>query len=486
MWINALRRVLASRGLPCRPTVLAGVLGASLAAFASASEASRPNFVVIISDDQGSSDLSLYPPSFPFIPPYESQDKLEGRVGLLVDTPNIDSLAHDGVRINRFYVQPHCLPTRASFYTGALDHAWMYRADWFGRDSIPADTPTIAERFQEADYQTVLLGKWQLGRAPHAHPNAKGFEHFYGFLGGWIDYFAKTGDTRGEFDWQRNGSSVFQDVGRWAPTQLVDEALELLEERDQFDDERPLFLVLSFPSPHGPISAPPEFIEEACEVSRFACYYRAAINAMDVEVGRLLDALDEHGLTDDTLVMFFTDNGGGWNYPFRGTKFSTYEGGIRVGALARFPGRLRRDVKHPIQVQDLWATFERAANLERRAPPTSVDRWRALRGRGPSQPWRPMFFSNRRDDCINCCCWLWYAHWRKSSAVLVGPWKLHKGRDFTGPPHDEQPVAGTEFLELYNVRRDPREAEDLLEGHPWLRDFLSFLIDWWDPPVETL
>jgi hypothetical protein len=138
------------------------------------------------------------------------------------------------------------------------------------------------------------------------------------------------------------------------------------------------------------------------------------------------------------------------------------------------------------QKQELWATFESAAGLPRRAPRSSVDRWRALQGHGPSEPWRPMFFSNRRDDCVNCCCGLRFAPWHKRSAVLLGPWKLHKGRDFRGPSYAERPVPGTEVLELYNIKWDPAEQEDLLEGHEWLRDFLIAILDWWDPPFESL
>ena len=441
---------------------------------------SGPNFVVIMSDDQGSSDLSLYPPA--------SLDEGERR-GNLVHTPNLDSLAEEGVRLERFYVQPYCLPTRASLMTGALHEAWMFRGDTIGKDAIPADTPTIAERFQDAGYQTVLLGKWHVGRAPHAHPNAKGFEHFYGFLGAFIGYYDKLGDE-GRHDWQRNGTAVLEDAGEWAPTQLVDEAIALFEERKQREDTRPFMVFLSMPAPHGPLSAPPDILEATCAESTLRCLYRATVNSMDIEVGRFLEALDDYGYRDDTFVIYFTDNGGGGvasNRPFRGHKFDTLEGGVRVGAYARFPGQLRRKVvHHPMQVQDLWATFERAADLDRRAPSTSVDRWRAITGREGSQPWRPMFFSNRLDICPGCCCLLAFAPWRKSSALIVGSWKIHKGRDFEGPPSAQAPIPGTEFVELYHLPSDTREENNLVEDLPWVQGFLSWLIGWWDPPFETL
>jgi len=429
--------------------------------------APRPNILVIMSDDQGSFDLSLR--------------------GSGIRTPNIDSIARDGVELTHFYTQPFCVPTRAAFMTGVSDQPWMYRIQRLA-ELLPPDMPTLAERFQRGGYETALMGKWHLGLAPESHPNVRGFDHFYGHLGGLIDYFTKESFDivipTGEHDWQRNGVQVFEDG--YATTQIADETIALLEARVEEGDRRPFFYFVSFNAPHGPWSAPEEALLPGCTVG--LCVYRAVVEQMDREIGRILAALDDLALDGETVVFFLIDNGGSSftnNGPFRRGKFQTLEGGIRVPAFVRYPRRLlRHQVNAPMHVQDLWATFEAAAGLHKESPSTSVNRWLSVQGYGRRHR-PPMFFSNQRADCEAGC----FSHFvrpfgvffTRSSAVIRWPWKLRVQETLFG----NLVVLDSQSFELYNLRRDPYEDFDRAADRPELVRRLGAELMSWESQGEA-
>lgn len=415
----------------------------------------RPNILVIVADDLGSTDMSF-------------------RGDATVHTPNIDRLAEEGLYLGRFYSQPWCAPTRAALLTGAAPRAWAFRM------SIPPETRTIARRFQDAGYQTALIGKWHLGVDGESHPNEMGFDHFYGLLGGFIHYYTKKGPIG--YDWQRNGVKVEEDG--YSTTLLGLEAERFITDRDA---TRPFFVFLSFNAVHGPLSAPAEAIQwhrenTACLfLGEGRCLAAAVTGEMDAEIGRVLDALEAEGIADETLIVFFSDNGGlppfSYNGGLRGGKGSTYEGGIRVGALMRWPGVIEPgSTAQVVQTQDLYATFEHAARLPRRAPRESVDRWRQIWQRHPRYRTRrhePLFFTSRPPACIGCG----YGPGPRFSAVIDGNWKVVTS-EWIAP--EEIPIPGTQTFALFDLETDPKERIDESANRPEIAARLLRRLQRWE------
>lgn len=311
----------------------------------------RPNIVHIIADDLGWNDVGFH--------------------GSEIQTPRIDQLASESVILDRFYVTPICSPTRA----GALTGRYPFRFGIWGgvvsptkRHGLPPSELTTPELLAAGGYRRrAIFGKWHLGLASMKfHPLRHGFTEFYGHYNGAIDYFSRM--RFGQLDWHRNVESVHEEG---YSTDLVgDESVDFIDRQDKRD---PFYLLVTFNAPHSPIQAKPTDLQpygfdpqgprapntdaRIAKREKFANYgvrgkgntvrqtFAAMTSAMDRNVGRILDALDRNGLTDNTLVIFHSDNGGdpkhgGDNLPLRGEKFSTWEGGVRVVAMIRWPARL--------------------------------------------------------------------------------------------------------------------------------------------------
>ena len=293
-----------------------------------------PNFVYILSDDQGWKDVG-----------YHGSD---------IQTPNIDALANGGARLEQFYAQPMCTPTRAALMTGrypfryGLQTAVVASNHTYG---LPTDEWLLPQALKDAGYETAIVGKWHLGHAdPKYWPRQRGFDYQYGPLIGEIDYF--THEQHGVVDWYRDNKRI-EEPG-YSTTLLGDDAVKLI---DAHDVNTPLFLYLTFNAPHTPYQAPQAYLDRYQDISdpsRRA--YAAMITAMDDQIGRVVDALDKKRMRDDTLIVFQSDNGGTRNAmfagegdmskikipvdngPYRDGKGSLYEGGTRVVALANWPG----------------------------------------------------------------------------------------------------------------------------------------------------
>jgi len=289
-----------------------------------------------------------------------------------IDTPSIDRLAKEGMELHRFYTTPICSPTRAAMMTGRdpmrLGVAYAVILPWHNIGIHP-DEHFMPESFRAAGYQTAIVGKWHLGHAQQTyHPNQRGFEHFYGHLHTEVGYFPPFSNQGGK-DFQRNGVSI-DDQG-YETFLLADEASRYIRERDQ---ERPFFLYMPFIAPHTPLDAPDDLkakyanleddrkparsnnTDQTRKIAKLMLIpsarpmYAAVVDAMDQAVGRVLATLDEQGIADDTIVLFFSDNGGAAyaiggadNVPLRGGKGETFEGGIRVVASMRWPGKIPAD-----------------------------------------------------------------------------------------------------------------------------------------------
>jgi arylsulfatase A-like enzyme len=272
-------------------------------------------------------------------------------------------LASEGLELQRFYVYPVCSPTRAAFITGQMPRRFGIIHPLGPREpGLPADLPTLPRTLQSSGYQTFLVGKWHLGS--QSPPLKSGFDHFYGFMNAEVDYFKHTG-RGGILDWQRNGQPL--DEQGYSTRLLSDEAIRLLEKRDV---KRPFFLEVAFNAPHFPLSAPEEYLAKYKNQSPQMATYAAVVDALDGAIGRILASLDRQGLRDNTLVVFFSDNGasgreGGSNRPFRAGKATVFEGGIHTPCLMRWPGHLKAGIatQMPVSVQDLFPTLAAAAGV---------------------------------------------------------------------------------------------------------------------------
>ena len=313
-----------------------------------------PNVVVILTDDQGWGDLSI-----------------NGNRNL--STPNIDRLGNEGLTLENFYVCQVCAPTRAEFLTGRYHPKTGVSGVSTGQERLNVDETTIADVFKKSGYATGAFGKWHNGTQPPYHPNYRGFDEYYGFTSGhWGHYFSPPLDHNGEV--VRGNGYVVDD--------FTDKALEFIET----NQARPFFCYIPYNTPHSPMQIHDRFydkFENADIERRFRdpemedlMMTRAALamcENIDWNVGRVLSKLDQLELSEDTIVLFFSDNGGAAyalggadNVPLRGGKGETFEGGIRVVSVVRWPAELEPGVRFSsiMSAMDVFPTLAAAAGIE--------------------------------------------------------------------------------------------------------------------------
>jgi len=291
----------------------------------------RPNVVILLSDDQGWGDLSVH-----------------GNINLT--TPNIDSLARDGALFDRFFVCPVCAPTRAELLTGRYHPRGGVHGVTTGAERLNLDEKTIGETFKAAGYATAAFGKWHNGTQYPYHPNARGFDEFYGFCSGhWGNYFDPILEHNGKI--VRGNGFIIDD--------LTDHALAFIEQ----NRNRPFFCYLPYNTPHSPFQVPDGFYEKHKdnpikmrnrdpkleELDKTRCVLAMCEN-IDWNVGRVLQKIDQLQLAGNTIVLYFSDNGpNSWRFNggMKGRKGSTDEGGVRVPCLIRWPGHIKPGTKIP-------------------------------------------------------------------------------------------------------------------------------------------
>ena len=399
--------------------------------------APRPHIVYILSDDQGWKDVGFH--------------------GSEIKTPTLDKLAQGGVRLEQFYSQPMCTPSRAALMTGRYPHRYGLQTlviPSAGTYGLPTDEWLLPQALKEAGYRTAIVGKWHLGHADRKYwPRQRGFDDQYGPMLGEIDYF--THSAHGKRDWFRNNQPVVE-TG-YVTHLLGQDAVRLIEGHDP---RVPLFLYLTFTAPHAPYQAPKEYLDQYAHVADPAHRaYGAMITAMDAEIGRVLDALARRKMLDDTLVVFQSDNGGprsaqftgevdmskstipADNGPFRDGKASLYEGGTRVVALASWPGHVKPGsvVDQPIHMVDMYPTLAglAGASLAKTKPLDGVDVWPTISEGQPSP----------RTEVV-------YDVEPFRAAVRKGPWKLVWQATLPSK------------VELFDLMQDPSEKTNLADANP--------------------
>lgn len=309
-----------------------------------------PHIVFILADDLGWDDVSFHGSS-------------------QIPTPNMDVLAADGIMLHNYYVQPMCTPSRAALMTGlypirtGMQH-WVIRsAEPWG---LPLELKLLPEHLKDLGYSTHLVGKWHLGYFEKEYtPTYRGFDTFYGYYNGYIDYYSHVNVYKSHVGLDyRNGDQPSQnDTGQYATTLFTDRAIDIIEKHDQ---TKPLFLYLSHLAPHGatkdcPLQAPDENVEKFDYIGEEdRTIYAGMVDALDMSIGSVLDALSRAGMLNNTILAFSSDNGAmpfgftsnrGFNWPLRGIKASVWEGGVRVPAFIWSPlleqsGRLSTQMMH--------------------------------------------------------------------------------------------------------------------------------------------
>lgn len=338
--------------------------------------ADKPNVIVIVADDLGWADVGFHG-------------------NTQIDTPSLDRLAAEGTQLDRFYTTPICSPTRAALMTGRdpmrLGVAYSVILPWNNNGIHPGER-FMPESFRDAGYQTAMVGKWHLGHSQMSfHPNNRGFEHFYGHLHTEVGYFPPFANQGGK-DFQLNGKTI-DDQG-YESYLLADEVSRYIKARDK---DKPFFVYMPFIAPHTPLDAPDDLKAKYADMedrreparsrqtdqTRFMMkmmgrdsarpMFAAVVDGMDQAIGRVLATLDQEGLADNTIVLFFSDNGGAAyasggadNVPLRGGKGETFEGGIRVVSVMRWPEQIEAGgkVSSIMSAMDVFPTLAAAAGIE--------------------------------------------------------------------------------------------------------------------------
>ena len=420
-----------------RRSVIAGGLALAAAGparvAAPASLARPPNILFIMADDLGFADLSCY-----------------GRRDFT--TPAIDALAASGIRFTQAYANSAvCSATRTALITGRYQYrlpVGLEEPIAFRDVGLPPAHPTLPSLLRRRGYATALIGKWHLGPLPRFGPLQSGYEHFWGFRGGAVDYYTHANNFGSPDLW--DGDTPVEQAG-YLTDLLGDRAIAML--RGFAGQRRAFLLSLHFSAPHWPWEAEGDETESRRLAARHDVralfdydggsqhIYAQMVQRLDLQVGRVLAELDRLGLARDTITVFTSDNGGerfSDTWPFTGRKTELLEGGLRIPAILRWPGRTPANATSEAQIMSMdWLPTLLAAAGATPAPdhpPDGIDIAQAIAGE--ALPERPLF-------------WRYKAH--EQAACRHGDWKYLR-------------IAGNEFL--FDVARDPMERANLKAREP--------------------
>lgn len=456
----------------------------------------KPNIIIILADDLGQTDISLY--GHPWI-----------------KTPNIDKIGLEGVTFTNGYISsPICSPSRAGLLTGRYQNRFGHElqpnhrylknmleyvvfkimprfkplspvksrkvpsAEERLRQGLPPSEITLAEFLKKYDYATALTGKWHLGSADFALPCARGFDYQYGFYEAFTLYAEPeqegivnmpiSKDYMDYHQWRqasgRTGNCAIlrncceeQEELKYLTDALTDEALKFIDEHSG----QPFFLYLPYNAPHAPLQAQKKYFDEFAFIKDpVKRVYAAMIKNLDDEVGRVLDRLDSLQIAENTIVVFLSDNGGATkngttdNHPYRGGKFTNFEGGLKVPFMMRYPALITKGIRYdePVISLDIFATVAAAigASLPHDRIYDGVNLLPYVRKEKSGVPHQQLF---------------WRSDFNK--AVLEGNWKLIVN-EFDNS------------LQLYDLSKDISESNNLAASHAEIVQRLSGKIDRWE------
>lgn len=429
------------------------------------------NFIVFLTDDQGYGDLSCMGcPDF--------------------QTPNLDQMADEGTRFTSWYSNsPVCSPSRAALLTGRYPGNAGVRQILSGHrtaSGLPPETPTIASALQSLGYKTFMTGKWHLGLHPDSRPSAHGFDHYYGFMAGCIDYYSHIfywGSNRGgpgqnpTHDLWEDDKEIW-DNGSYFTEMITKKALEYI--RKAHSENLPFFLYVPYNAPHYPMHAPKEYMERFPSLPWDRQIMAAMLSAVDDSVGEILQEVKQLGIAETTCSFFTSDNGpsresrnwldgnldpyyGGISGGLKGHKFSLYEGGIRLPGIIHWPSQIpgKQVLDAPCASMDIFPTLLDIAggdqcNFE-------IDGINILpyiqRKSNPLE--RPIYWEMGNQ-----------------TAMREGPWKLTINGQLVEHDEPECPI------NLANLDEDPGETLNLINDHPDLTSDLKEKAELWRAKIE--
>ncbi|MCS7027001.1 MAG: sulfatase-like hydrolase/transferase [Bryobacteraceae bacterium] len=421
--------------------------GAGLSLPAPAQTTARPNFIVICTDDQGIGDVGCYG-------------------GPEAKTPHLDRLAASGVRFTNWHANsPVCSPSRASLLTGKYPQnagipQILFSHPEFNVAGLKKGEKTLASELKKLGYRTAAIGKWHLGSKPESGPLAQGFDEWFGFYSGWIDYYSHRYYTLGGqpvfHDLWRNEQEVFEEPA-YQTEMLAREAKNFLSRQSS---TRPFFLYLAFGAPHYPMMAPKKYLDRfPASMDRDRRMHLAMVSAIDDAIGDLVQQLQSRGWHQNTVIFFQSDNGatreeradhrgrpyqGGSNLHYRGYKGSLFEGGIRVPGILSWPAKIKpkQTSDATLLAMDILPTFLKWAGA---TPPEDVD----------GVDISPVVFEGKASVHEDV-----FWEYDGQRAIRNGPWKLMEGyREGLG-------LKLQPGFWLSNLEEDPSEKKDYALQRP--------------------
>ncbi len=435
-------------------------------------QTSNPNIIIILADDLGWGDVGYH--------------------GSTIKTPNIDKLSREGIELDRYYVAPICSPSRAGLLTGRYPDRFGLRKvvvrPWFdfGLDTTQKILPQM---LAEAGYKNrAIIGKWHLGHSrPEYHPLKRGFTHFYGHFNGAIDYF--THKREGEQDWHL-GYEVSNDKG-YTTDLITEEAVKNIQRYSQ--EENPFFLYVAYNAPHTPLQAQKKYLQMygakdndlnvPNKQEKARQIFSAMVTNMDDGIGTILNTLEKLGISENTLILFHSDNGGltninqkggaASNGKLRGEKLEEWEGGVRVPAIIKWPNvfKNQRKINQLIGYVDIVPTLRSIVGLS----PMKENETDGIN-------LHPLFRGEKMESNRNL--------YLGRGGIINQNWKLIK----TGE-HTPNTLPRMELKEnvLFNISEDPYEQNNVKQKNPQLYNQLYNIVTEFDsiqpsavPPIDKM